>query len=195
MFSAVTETEALSGDEPLRFPDGGERLLPGRVGIRGAELLQALLRAVARRQGDGDHDIGAHGPAGRDGDGICNAAVDEGAALDHLGDEDAGQGVGGAHRADEIATVEPDFVSAQEGRCDGGVAGGELFDVVLTQRLGQRLRDAVAHHEAAALAEVEVRQFPHGLAVEREGEVFEIIQAARGPSATDDGADGRASHD
>ena len=63
---------------------------------------------------DGDHVARAERAADRDRDRIDQRAVEQPAAVDGDGAEDAGQRVGGAHGVDEAAARQPDLVAGAD---------------------------------------------------------------------------------
>ena len=91
---------------------------------------------------DGDDDFGAERARRRDRHRVDQGAVDQPAAVDADRLEDAGEGVGGAHRLDQLAARHPHLVAgaelggdADEARAPGPRSGQSR--AALDEQLGQ----------------------------------------------------------
>ena len=88
---------------------------------------------------------------------IDQRAVDQPAAVERDRRENSGQGIGGAHRIDQTAARQPDFVAGADLGGDGGKADRQRLDRRVAEMLLQPCRELAAADQAAAgQADVEI---------------------------------------
>ena len=121
---------------------------------------------------DGDDDAGAKRAADRNRDRVDEGAVDQPAAVDLNGAEDAGERERRLQRIHQAALVEPDLVSGAELGGDRHEFPLQPFDLELPQMVVEPRAQALPGDEARA-AEIEVEKAEQAAAREAGGEVLE----------------------
>ena len=165
-------------DGRLRLEVGHDRPAPAHVEI----------------QVHGDHVARAEGPAHGDRDRIDERTVEQPAAVDLDGAEDAGKRVGGAHGIDDAAARQPDLVPGADLGGNGREAGLEVLDVEVAQVLVEPVAEALAVDEAGA-GEIEIEVAEDSAARKPAGKALERAQVAASVTGPDHGADRRADDD
>ena len=139
----------------------------------------------------GDDERLLIGAADRDRHRIDQRAVDQNApvASDRL--EHAGQGIGGAHRGDQRAVRQPDFVAGAD---FGGDADERLRQICEGRAVHVFLHARVELHaaEQAAAADVQIEQPEKPALGQAAGEFFQLVELAGQIAAADQRADRRA---
>ena len=108
---------------------------------------------------DRDDEPRAERARGRHRHRIDQRAVDQPAPADQHRRENSRQRVGGAHRVDQPAAGEPDFVAGAELGGDGGKADRQLFDRRVAELLFEPRREMAAADQAGAgQADVEIAE-------------------------------------
>ena len=99
---------------------------------------------------DRDDVAGAESPADRDRNGIDERAIEEPAAVDLDGAEDAGKRVGRADGLDEISARQPHFVAGADLGRDGREPPVEILDLAVAEMLLEALAETLPGDEAGA---------------------------------------------
>ena len=99
---------------------------------------------------DRDDETRAEHARGRHRHRIDQRAVNEPAAVERNRRENSGQRVGGAHRVDQPAARQPDFVAGADLGRDGGEADRQRLDRRVAELLFEPRRELAAADQAAA---------------------------------------------
>ena len=125
---------------------------------------------------------------------IDQRAVDQPAAVERNRRKNSGQRVGGAHRIDQAAARQPDFVAGADLGGDGGEADRQRLDRRVAELLFEPRRELAAADQAAAgQADVEIAE---DAALGQAARPFlDDVEPAGGLAAADHGADRGADDD
>ncbi len=180
-----------------------EKIVAGQGRRRGADIarIDRLMRAAARGgiegigvEIDGDDDAGAERAGDGDRDRVHQRTVDQPAAIDGDGREDAGKRIGGADRLNEVALVQPELVAGGEFGRDADEGLLQVFDVDVGKLFAHQFGELGIADEAGG-AEAEVEQAQHAAARQRARELLERFELAGDEAAADKGANGGAGDD
>ena len=173
----------------------------GRSAVAALDLFETDVildhRAAPERVGvdvDGDDEIGAERAGHGDRDRVDQRPVEQPAPAGANRLENAGQGVGGADRLDQIAARQPHLVPCADLGRHRGEAHRQGFDAQARELLGE-LGLEPSPAEQAGAGEGQIEQAEYAALRQGEGEGFDLGEFSGGVGAADDGADGAADDD
>ncbi len=143
---------------------------------------------------DRDDVARAESPTHRDRNGIDERAIEEPAAVDLDGAEDAGKRIGRADGLDEISARQPHFMPGADLGGDGREPPVEILDSAVAEMLLEALAETLSGDETGA-GQIEVEIAEYAPARQLASEVLDFIEMSGDIAAADDRADGRTGDD